>query len=367
MGSKSVRILFYTRDDHNNQFGGDTVQVVKTKKYLEKEFDVDVFIGGYTDLKSGKYDLVHFFNIRCPQDILTGVRYCVRRQLPYVLSTIYGSYKEGDSKARTGLYSILAGLLPEHSIEYLKLLARFVKSPKLNLSTFQVLFKGYFNSQLYISKHAAALLPNSDTEKESVCDRFQVQRAKCYTIVNGYDDEVFQKQSEIKRDFDVLCVARIESRKGQIDLINAAKLLPDINFHIVGKSSKHGKAYFNLVKVNAPDNVKFYDFVSHDELARLYQRAKIHILPSWIETPGLSSLEAAAMGCTVVVTDRGDTEWYFGDQAYYVEPGNKLSIRRTIETALKAPIDLSVHVARNYTWQNTASATYSVYREILHG
>ena len=119
-------------------------------------------------------------------------------------------------------------------------------------------------------------------------------------------------------------------------------------FHIVGKSN-HGIAYFNLVKVNAPDNVKFYDFVSHDELARLYQRAKIHILPSWIETPGLSSLEAAAMGCTVVVTDRGDTEWYFGDQAYYVEPGNKLSIRRTIETALKTPIDLSVHVARNYT------------------
>ena len=71
----------------------------------------------------------------------------------------------------TGLYSILAGLL-EHSIEYL-IITRFVKSPKLNLSTFQVLFNGY-QILNFISLSMLPLLPNSDIEKESVCDRFQV-------------------------------------------------------------------------------------------------------------------------------------------------------------------------------------------------
>ena len=41
------------------------------------------------------------------------------------------------------------------------------------------------------------------------------------------------------------------------------------------------------------------------ELAEHYARAQVHALVSFRETPGLVSLEAAALGCAVVSTDRG--------------------------------------------------------------
>lgn len=42
-------------------------------------------------------------------------------------------------------------------------------------------------------------------------------------------------------------------------------------------------------------NVFFLGQVEHDKLPQFYKLAKVHILASWMETPGLSSLEAAVM------------------------------------------------------------------------
>jgi len=38
---------------------------------------------------------------------------------------------------------------------------------------------------------------------------------------------------------------------------------------------------------------------------------QVHMLPSWFETTGLSSIEAAVMHCNIVITDKGDTREYF--------------------------------------------------------
>ncbi len=56
-------------------------------------------------------------------------------------------------------------------------------------------------------------------------------------------------------------------------------------------------------------------------------------MPSWFETTGLSSLEAAAMGCNIVITRKGDAYEYFGDYAYYCDPESPDSIFKAIEKA----------------------------------
>ncbi|MCA9773381.1 MAG: hypothetical protein KC466_13285, partial [Myxococcales bacterium] len=91
--------------------------------------------------------------------------------------------------------------------------------------------------------------------------------------------------------------------------------------------------------------------------------------PSWFETCGLASLEAAALGRNVVVSDRGYTRWYFGDEAFYVDPSNLASIRKGVLEAWEAPpqTTLAERVAREFTWERTAERTEAAYAKAAGG
>jgi glycosyltransferase involved in cell wall biosynthesis len=102
-------------------------------------------------------------------------------------------------------------------------------------------------------------------------------------------------------------------------------------------------------------------------LLMYYQKAKVHVLPSWFETTGLSSLEAAAAGCTIVISDRGDAGEYFGDQAFYCNPASPASIYETISKAAAAPLSVALRqrVAEQYTWAQATAATLRAYTELI--
>ena len=93
----------------------------------------------------------------------------------------------------------------------------------------------------------------------------------------------------------------------------------------------------------------------------------MHILASWMETPGLSSLEAAVMKTNIVVTKKGDTEDYFKEYAYYCEPDDLDSIRRAVIAAFEAPFneELSDRILKHYKWEDTAKATLEGYNRII--
>ena len=95
----------------------------------------------------------------------------------------------------------------------------------------------------------------------------------------------------------------------------------------------------------------------------------MHVLPSWFETTGLSSLEAAAMGCNIVITKKGDAFEYFENDAYYCDPQSPDSIFQAIEQASSndVPHGLSSKVLNQFTWEIAAKRTMEVYVELLHG
>jgi glycosyltransferase involved in cell wall biosynthesis len=132
----------------------------------------------------------------------------------------------------------------------------------------------------------------------------------------------------------------------------------------VGNESKNQKEYVDLVYKEAGENVFFLGAVSQEDLSELYKVAKVHALVSWMETPGLSSLEAAVMDCNIVVTKKGDTEEYFQDLAYYCEPDDVESIKNAIELAYTNPInpELKSKVLTNYIWEKTAEETLKAYQ-----
>jgi glycosyltransferase involved in cell wall biosynthesis len=104
-----------------------------------------------------------------------------------------------------------------------------------------------------------------------------------------------------------------------------------------------------------------------DKLYAVYASAKVHVLPSFFETTGLSSLEAAAMGCNIVVGTGGDTRDYFGDNAWYCDPSETSSIRSAVDAAFHAPYnpEFRKEILSHYTWERAAEETLKAYKQVL--
>ena len=346
--------------------GGDTVQVTKTAEYLRR-LGIEVDIKLCTESPAyADYDLLHFFNIIRPADILHHIQASGK---PYVVSTIFVDYAEYEQKARGGIARLLFKCFSADQVEYLKVVARRLKNGEKIVSP-GYLWRGHRRSLLYIARHAARLLPNSQSEYNRLAARYRLQQAPhSYTVVpNGIDANLFKRShaQPLRNNKLVLCVGRIEGRKNQLNLIRA---LQDSGFtlYIIGSPSANQMAYFEECKKYEGPDLRFISAVSQQELVQYYTTAKVHVLPSWFETTGLSTLEAAAMGCNIVITDKGDTREYFEDFAWYCDPESPASIKAAIEQAAAAPVQeqLVEKIYTQYTWDAVAGKTRQVYAEVI--
>ena len=358
-----MKIAFISRATLYKDKGGDTIQLVNTAVHLRKlGIQVDIFLADERPDYS-TYDLLHFFNIIRPDDILPHITGSER---PFVVSTIFVDYSEYEKKARQGLSAVLFKFLSPDSIEYLKVLARFITNGAKIKSAYY-LFHGQKRSIRKIIKMAQMLLPNSKSEYERLRHSYGIQQK--YSIVpNGIDNNLFipRNTSILRDDRLILCVARIEGRKNQLNLIRAIVNTP-YRLILIGAMATNQKDYYQQCKRAAGPNVEFIDFLEQESLLNYYQKARVHVLPSWFETTGLSSLEAAAMGCNIVITRNGDAQEYFEDYAYYCNPKSPDSIFKAIEKASSNSIQpgLSELVREKYTWEVAARKTLDAYVEIL--
>jgi glycosyltransferase involved in cell wall biosynthesis len=250
-------------------------------------------------------------------------------------------------------------------MEYIKVLARRFKNGE-RIITPSYLWKGHNASIKAILKRSALLLPNSESEWRRFKGDFSM--AGSYRIIpNAIDPEAFREPEGVKKEENmVLCAARIDGHKNQLRLIRA---LNHTRFTLViaGDSAPNHADYLEECRKQAGPNIRFTGRVSAEELTRLFYKAKVHALPSWFETTGLSCLEAAWCGCNVVMGQNGDQHDYFGNYAWYCDPGSEESIRENIEKAASAPFNEAFRdeIAREYTWEQTAEKTLSAYREVL--
>lgn len=251
------------------------------------------------------------------------------------------------------------------SIEYLKTVARWVLG-KDSLSSADYLWKGQRNSIIELLKGAAMILPNSISEYKRIKEKYSY--TPDYEIVpNGIDSTLFTYNVEAEKNKNlVICVARIEGIKNQINLIKA---LNNTHFRLllIGSHSPNQYNYYKECRDIAASNIEFIDYLPQQELLKYYTQAKVHVLPSWFETTGLSTIEAAAMGCNVVITDKGDTRDYFENDAFYCDPSSPESIYQAIETASNESYNeyLGRKIAAKYTWQQAARQTLKAYQTVL--
>ena len=197
--------------------------------------------------------------------------------------------------------------------------------------------------------------PNAESEMEQVVQFLDGIETRVpltnYTVIpNAVDveDEILpalenamefpeELKSKLKPRF-ILEVGRIEVRKNQLRLLKAMEQIwkddPDLQLVLVGNWSEPYAEVLQPYMVGR--NVLVSGAQPPSVILQLMKRAQAHVLPSWLETPGLSSLEASALNKPIVVGDRGSVREYFQDVpgVFYSDPMDVDSIEDAIRRAL---------------------------------
>jgi len=196
------------------------------------------------------------------------------------------------------------------------------------------------------------LLPNAQLEMDQVAKLFSDGEEFKYRVIhNGIDveNEIMPALNDSDIRFDerleallhdrfVLCVGRIEARKNQGALVEAMRPLweedPDLQLVLMGDRSA---PYVKHIKEDLKGkNVLFCPSAPPGTVMRMMRRASAHCLLSFLETPGLVNLEAAALETPIVMSERGSVREYFGERqgVFYCEPTDIPSVTEALRSAL---------------------------------
>lgn len=329
-----MKVLMCIRSDYYRNFGGDTVQLLKTAEQLKKlGVDVEINSGFITDFSS--YDIIHLFNLTRMGETYKYYKIARHYKKNIVLTPLYWDL--------TRYYAYI------NDQENLKLWER------CNIYRKEII------------KGCKVVYPESSLEAELIKRQIGAD-AKYVVVYSGVDviDEdipLYSLKERYNLDNYVLSVGRICPRKNQLILAQACRSL---NIGLVLIGNINDREYYE--KCMNIEGTMYLGFLDSYNIYNAYRFARLHALPGFVETPGLSSLEAAASGCSILSTDQGSAYEYFGDKAIYCNPYDESSIYNAVRQGIKAARDpdLKKNIVEKYNWESCVRPLYESYMSLMN-
>ena len=233
---------------------------------------------------------------------------------------------------------------------------------------------------------AQKVITVSKNTKHDLIDLFNISEEKIKVIYHGLEER-FRKKFDFNQMAQVLnkhgifgkfilFVGERRPHKNIINLIKAFKLVKS-NLHYSLKLVIIGKNYANyrdpeieIARQGLEGDVHIDDFVTDEELVAFYNMTELLILPSYYEGFGFPLIEA--MNCRVPVIAANNTSMpeIVGDAGLLVNPEYPEDIAAKILSILKDNqlreklILKGLKNIKKFTWENTASQTLQVYKQI---
>ncbi|OGY18471.1 MAG: hypothetical protein A2900_03585 [Candidatus Chisholmbacteria bacterium RIFCSPLOWO2_01_FULL_50_28] len=252
-----------------------------------------------------------------------------------------------------------------------------LKFPKQHLPATRAAYKAGLR---WVKKEAAAVIADSVATKQDIVEILNIPEKKVVVVYLAAPPEFseFRKAMENTRNTTVrevkekygiqkeylLSVGTHEPRKNIQRTIEAYSILQlDQELVIAGRFG-WGE------KITPVPGVKPIGFVENKDLPALYAGASLFLYPSLYEGFGLPVLEAMAVGCPVLTSDRGSLAEIAGSAAATVNPESAEAIAFGIRVALERSEELrakGIAQAEKFSWDETARQTLKVYEGILGG
>lgn len=146
----------------------------------------------------------------------------------------------------------------------------------------------------------------------------------------------------------------------------------DLHLAVVGQTGwKLEREEAALQDLGLEGRVHFTGYVPQADLPALYNAARCFVFPSLYEGFGLPALEAMACGVPVVTSNVSSLPEVVGDCALKVDPTDAEAIAEAIarilddETLATLLGQAGIERAAEFAWEGCATATVSVYRQVL--
>lgn len=259
---------------------------------------------------------------------------------------------------------------PKWKIDGMRAITKFI-------SHFDCGTKSVFDYTEEVLQNADMVMPNTSDELRQIQSLFKIPDEKIQVVPNGVDKRFADADPRLfKEKYGdeniILSVTMLgKERKNGLNMIKAMGKI-DHPSYIIGSfhtESKYGKLC--KAELEKHPQIKYIGMFDHEDkmLASAYASAKAFVLPSWLETPGLASLEAALSGAEVVTTPVGGTKDYFGDFGIYIDPYNPDNIAMGIETALnrngRKQKQMKGFIMQNFLWEEVAEKYKEIYKKYL--
>lgn len=214
--------------------------------------------------------------------------------------------------------------------------------------------------KFFITRDYSAVIFQNQLSKKIGLD-IGVEEKRTHIVQPGIDYKKFQMK-QIKKEPFVLFVGNLRMDRAMVKikgleyLLEAAKLLSDVKFVIVGEGS-----YLNELKKTSSSNVIFTGSLFGKSLIELYNKALIFCLPSLTEGFGLVLLEAMASGCTIVSTVD------IGQEGVFIKPKSTNDIVQAIKYFINNPKKAKTvgrknrKLVRKFTWKRYIDELTKIY------
>lgn len=364
-----MKILYAIREDYMKKKGGDTFQMLTTKRYIESLYpDVTIeIVRKSSEIEAiDDADCLHIFNMQNSSFAMSCIQSGKRKGLKIALSPVY--WDLSDSIYVNRMLKITKNYTIINSLKSIKKIINF------NIPSRHYMGKRYKAKYRQLLNEIDLLLPNSDEEGIIISNMFKIKSYDLFTVPNAIEFSKVRKRNKngeygyLKEC--ILEVARIEPTKNQLGILLACM---NNNYPIafVGAVNHLYDYYYAELKrlADIRGNVYFLGEKTQDELVEIYNEAKVHVLPSFRESPGLVSLEALWNECNIVVSNERYCPigyYKFDKYAYVCDPYSINSIGNAIEKAKKEPLRLKDKAYfDDYSYKKVADCTYSAYKILL--
>jgi len=196
-----------------------------------------------------------------------------------------------------------------------------------------------------LARNAQHVFTVSNFSKKDLIQHLHLPEKKITTIYNAVDINSWNCDQAQPHPYPwpyILAVGALEPRKNLARLIAGFIKLNDDNLHllIVGDENQEVfnqnsfSAQKNKLSPNERQRIVFTGYLEDQQLSALYSHAVCFCYPSLYEGFGLPPLEAQAMGCPVIVSDRASLPEVFAESVLYCDPENIDDIKEKLESVL---------------------------------
>lgn len=248
-------------------------------------------------------------------------------------------------------------------------------------------------------EHADRYCPLTAEEGAYMVQAYGIDESKIRVTNNGVIEEDFWPENEqeahkLRRelglgpdDLPILLIARVDPRKGQAQLIEAA---PEVIRRVEERSGRNVKILFvawvdtpyakkleaRVEELGIRDHVIYHPPVLNKEIPKFFWASAAYSLSSTYDIFPIVMLEAMASGLPIVATRNGGPSEVLspGEDGYLVETTNKDELAEALVKVVgdeqeRKRLGENAHqkVVEHYTWPKIAERCMGIYRELVPG